>query len=35
MSNLIASFLSNFADTFGYKDRSQSIISSLLGEKEK
>lgn len=34
MSNLIGSFLSNFAGAFGYKDRSQSIISGLLGEEE-
>jgi hypothetical protein len=35
MSNLIGSFLSNFAGALSYKDRSQYIISGLLGEKEK
>lgn len=34
MNNPISVFFNNFASAFGYKDRSQSIISALLGEKE-
>ena len=35
MNNPISGFFNNFAGAFNYKDRSQYIISSLLGEKEK
>jgi hypothetical protein len=34
MNNPISGFFNNFVSAFGYKDRSQSVISALLGEKE-